>query len=117
MKHLALLFLLAASAPAAADPPVIENATGQRNGNLWRFDVTLSHPDTGWEHYADGWRVLDIEGNELGTRVLAHPHEAEQPFTRALTGIALPDGTTRVQIQPRCNVDGWNDKTRILALP
>ena len=44
------------------------------------------HPDTGWDDYADGWRVLDMDGNELGMRVLHHPHVDEQPFTRSLSG-------------------------------
>lgn len=114
MKHLLPLLLLAA--PAFADPPAVENVSAQKSGANWRFDVTLSHPDTGWDHYADGWRVLDMQGNELGMRVLAHPHETEQPFTRSLSGVALPEGTTQVQIQGRCNVDGWNTQTTTVTL-
>ncbi|WP_171173010.1 hypothetical protein [Ruegeria sp. HKCCD8929] len=115
MKHLILFFLLAS--PALADGPVVEKATAQRAGDGWRFDVTISHPDTGWEHYADGWRVLDVEGNELGLRVLYHPHEQEQPFTRSLGGVQVPEGATQVQIQARCIVDGWNTETYTLTLP
>ncbi|WP_052261683.1 hypothetical protein [Leisingera sp. ANG-M1] len=116
MKHLLLPFTLAA-APAFAEEPVIENATARQSGSSWTFSVTLSHPDTGWEHYADGWRVLDMEGNELGLRVLAHPHEHEQPFTRSLSGVQIPEGTASVQIQARCLVDGWGQGTYILTLP
>jgi len=115
MRYLVLCALFAA--PAFADAPVIEDATAKRSGDTWRFDVTVSHPDTGWDHYADGWRVLDMDGNELGMRVLHHPHEQEQPFTRSLSGVAIPDGTTQVQIQARCNVDGWADETFTVTLP
>ena len=94
---------------ALADPPSIENVTARQSGDSWRFDVTIAHPDTGWDHYADGWRVLDMNGNELGMRVLYHPHEQEQPFTRSLSGVLVPEGATQVQIQSRCNVDGWSD--------
>ena len=83
--------LLLAS-PALADPPRIEGVTSQAGANGWRFDVTIRHPDTGWDHYADGWRILDMDGTVLGTRVLHHPHETEQPFTRSLSGVAIPDG-------------------------
>ncbi|GAA6193310.1 hypothetical protein NBRC116597_32310 [Phaeobacter sp. NW0010-22] len=114
MKHLIPILFLAA--PAFADAPVIENVTARESGSGWRFDVTLSHPDTGWDHYADGWRVLDMQGNELGLRVLAHPHEHEQPFTRSLSGVTLPAGTTQVQIQSRCIVDGWSDETVTVTL-
>lgn len=115
MKHLVLMALFAA--PAFADAPVVENASAQRNGDTWRFDVTVSHPDTGWDHYADGWRVLDTQGNELGMRVLHHPHETEQPFTRSLSGVAIPGDATQVQVQARCNVHGWADETFIVTLP
>ena len=38
---------------------------------LWNFDVTLSHKDTGWDDYANAWRVLDGDGKEqLGMRKL-----------------------------------------------
>ena len=103
---LATLAMLLAT-PALADPPVIETVRAVSAGDGWRFDVTLSHPDTGWDHYADGWRVLDMAGNELGLRVLAHPHVDEQPFTRSLSGVRVPEGATQVLIEPRCLVDGW----------
>lgn len=114
MRYLVLCTLLAT--PAFADAPVIENVTAQRSGETWRFDVTIRHPDTGWDDYADGWRVLDMDGTELGMRVLHHPHVDEQPFTRSLGGVAIPEGTTQVQIQARDNVGGWSDNTTVIDL-
>ena len=101
---------------AQADSPSITTAKAQHLGDSWRIDVTLSHPDTGWEHYADGWRILDMQGNELGLRVLAHPHVHEQPFTRSLGNVTLPEGTTQVQIQARCLVDGWAPERLTITL-
>jgi len=106
-----------AALPLRAEPPVIEAVHAQRDGETWRFDVTLSHPDTGWDHYADGWRVLDMAGNVLGLRVLAHPHAQEQPFTRSLSGVKIPKGTPQVQVQARCLVHGWNAGTTVISLP
>lgn len=108
MKFLSVLFLVAFAGAAAADPPVINSVKASGSNGTWRFDVTLTHPDTGWDHYADGWRVLDMNGNELGMRVLFHPHENEQPFTRSLGDVKIPQGTKQVQIQARCLVDGWS---------
>ena len=106
-----LYLILCAATPVLAEPPVIEAVDAAQSGSGWRFDVTLSHPDTGWDHYADGWRVETEAGDVLGTRVLAHPHEAEQPFTRSLSGVELPEGTMTVQIRAKCNVDGWSNDT------
>ncbi|WP_170583037.1 hypothetical protein [Ruegeria arenilitoris] len=114
MRHLIPCLLLAA--PALADPPMVENVSATRTGETWQFDVTIRHPDTGWDHYADGWRVLAMDGTELGMRVLHHPHETEQPFTRSLGGVAISEGASQVQVQARCSVDGWNTDTTLVTL-
>lgn len=100
---------------ARADPPVVEHAVISPGASGHSLSVTLSHPDTGWDHYANGWRVETADGTVLGLRDLAHPHVAEQPFTRSLTGVILPDGIDKVFIRARCNIDGWATET--LALP
>ncbi|MEO9576484.1 MAG: hypothetical protein ABJ263_20805 [Tateyamaria sp.] len=116
MKRLVFILSLLAS-PTFAEEPVIENVTVTRTApETYRFDVTIRHPDTGWDHYADGWRVLDLDGNELGMRVLYHPHVNEQPFTRSLDGVKIPNGTIQVQVQARDLPEGWNDGTTIVDL-
>lgn len=119
MRSLLPLAFLAAPAlatPALADAPMIQAVTARQTGAGWRFDVTLTHPDTGWDHYADGWHVLAPDGTELGMRDLVHPHEHEQPFTRSLSGVQIPDGITRVQVRARCLVDGWAETTYTVDL-
>jgi len=115
MKLLPVLLLL--SAPALADAPVVEDATATQTGATWTVSVTLSHPDTGWDHYADGWRIETADGQVLGTRDLLHPHVNEQPFTRSLPGVTIPQGITQVLIRPRCNVDEWAKATFALERP
>jgi len=92
-----------------ADFAEVEAVRATRAGDTWRFDVTLRHPDTGWDHYADGWEVFDAEGNRLGYRKLHHPHVDEQPFTRSLSGVTIPDGITEVYVHAHCSQDGWGD--------
>ncbi len=103
-RILPLIFLPAA---ALADDAVIEGAEARQSGENWSFSVTLSHGDTGWDDYADGWRVVLGDGTELGTRVLMHPHVNEQPFTRSLGGVVIPEGVTEVFIEARTLTDGW----------
>jgi hypothetical protein len=105
MKKLALLICLAS--PAIADAPEVVAVNATQIGDSWRFDVTLAHPDTGWDHYADGWEVVDAQGNVLGSRPLGHPHVNEQPFTRSKSGIMIPTGMTKVFVRARDNVHGW----------
>lgn len=98
--------LLTASA-AAADVPIIKHVNATLSNGLWDFDVTISHTDTGWDDYADAWRIIDSDGKELGLRQLAHPHIEEQPFTRSLSGIRIPASITEVEIQVHDVVNGW----------
>ncbi|WP_424969618.1 hypothetical protein [Dinoroseobacter sp. S76] len=105
-----------AGAAALASPSVIEHAEAQRSGETYRISVTLSHPDTGWDHYADGWEVQTPDGTVIGTRVLHHPHVNEQPFTRSLSGVNVPPGVTELVIRARCNVDGYSGEPYRLRL-
>ena len=95
---------------ACADPAVVERIEATNQGGSWRFDVTLSHGDTGWDDYADGWRVELSDGTVLDTRVLVHPHVEEQPFTRALLGVVIPEGVTEVYVRASTNVEGWDEE-------
>jgi hypothetical protein len=115
MIRLAALLILAT--PALAKPPVVTAAAARLNGASWSFEVTLTHPDTGWKHYADAWRIETPDGTVLGERVLTHPHVDEQPFTRSLSGITLPDGLHQIVIRPRCSTDGWASDGFVLPLP
>ncbi|MDJ0994436.1 MAG: hypothetical protein QNI90_12735 [Dinoroseobacter sp.] len=102
---------------AVGDPAEIVDARIAQLGDTWRADVTIRHGDTGWDDYADGWRVEAPDGTVLGTRTLYHPHVEEQPFTRSLSGIELPEALTEVRIRARTNTDGWAETTVAVALP
>jgi hypothetical protein len=84
---------------------------------IWRFDVTVRHNDEGWDHYADAWQVIDPQSGEiLGERILAHPHDTEQPFTRSLSGIAIPSALTVVLVRAKCNVHGFGGREILVDL-
>ncbi len=111
MKHLLTSLMILAAGSAYADQTKIEDAVARKSGNVWTFSVTLRHNDTGWDHYADIWTVNTLDGKEIGRRVLAHPHENEQPFTRSLSGVAIPAGVTEVVIKAHDTVHGWSQDT------
>jgi hypothetical protein len=102
----ALLLLLWTGAAGAGEADVVAAEAAQEGAGTWRFDVTVAHADEGWDHYADKWEVLAPDGRLLGTRVLAHPHVGEQPFTRSLGGVAIPEGIDRVILRAHDSVHG-----------
>ena len=74
---------------------------------VYRVTVTVQHDDTGWAHYADKWDVVAPDGTVLGTRTLLHPHETEQPFTRSLSDVAIPESIEHVIVRAHDKVDGY----------
>ena len=116
MTRLALLLALAAL-PAAAHDATVEAIALHPSGATWTVSVTIRHAETGWDDYADGWRVEAPDGTILGTRTLLHPHAEEQPFTRSLGGVTIPQGLTEVHIRTRTSTTDWSDKTTPASLP
>lgn len=91
--------------------------------NVWTFNVTVAHPDTGWEDYADGWDVVLPDGTALKpdpespfTRLLLHPHENEQPFTRSQSNIEIPADITEVTVRAHDLVDGFGGQEVVVDL-
>jgi hypothetical protein len=104
-----ILLALALPGLAAADAPEVVDAAAEPGKAGWRFRVTVRHDDTGWEHYADAWEVRAPDGTRLGLRELLHPHVDEQPFTRSLPGVRVPDSLGSVEIRAHDPVHGWGE--------
>jgi len=110
LAQTAALLLIMSGVSAAGEADVVGvKATGSADGT-WSFDVTVSHGDEGWEHFANRWDVLAPDGTVLGTRTLHHPHETEQPFTRSLRGVTVPEGIVSVTIRANDSVHGTGGK-------
>jgi len=114
---LALPLVLFSSLLYAGKADVLKVEVRKMNTGLYRFDVTVAHADTGWEHYADKWDVLTADGTVLGTRTLFHPHEDEQPFTRSLTGVKVPAGVSEVTVRAHDLLHGYGGKSVTVVVP
>jgi hypothetical protein len=84
---------------------------------VFRVSATVRSVDIEDVSYADAWEVRDMEGNVLGTRVLTHPHANEQPFTRSLSGVEIPDQVTEVVVEARDSVRGFCGTSLTVAVP
>jgi len=128
--RLLLLILSLIASPAFASPldietystslefaQVTEVVANKRSDGSWCIDTSVRHNDQGWQHYADRWEVLDLKGNLLGYRVLGHPHDNEQPFTRSRCKIKIPSEISKIMVRAKCNKHGFGGKPFMLDLP
>jgi len=89
----------------------------ERSDGFWTFDVSILHGDSGWNHYADLWIVVDtVTETILGSRILAHPHVSEQPFTRSLSGVRIEEDRRFIEVRAKCNVHDYKGKRVIIDL-
>lgn len=114
---LAAAFMIVASSALAGEADVLDVKVAKQGDGTYRFDVTVEHADTGWDHYADGWEVATEDGMRLGYRTLYHPHVNEQPFTRSLSGVSIPDGIDRVVVRAHDSIHEWGGLGRTVELP
>lgn len=113
-RRLVFLLLLSGVCQSAwAGKPMVEFVALEAVNGVWTAHVTIRHADSGWQHYADAWRIVGPDHQVLGTRTLYHPHETEQPFTRTLSGISIPPSLKWVAVQAHDKVHGWGDAVRV----
>lgn len=112
-----IFLFLGAGAASAGEADVEEVRVERRSDGTYTFHVTVRHADTGWDHYANAWTVRAADGTLLGERVLYHPHVDEQPFTRSLAGIAIPEGIRTVIVVARDSQHGEGGRSIGVDLP
>lgn len=117
----AALFGAAITAPAAADPPSIEDVRLEKSGMLWSMHVRIRHRDEDWMHRADEWEIRDPGGNLVFHRKLKHPAADIDPasgtFVRSATGLAFPDGADSVRVRVKDSLGGWPEQFHRVPLP
>ncbi|SDR33299.1 hypothetical protein [Pseudovibrio sp. Tun.PSC04-5.I4] len=112
-----LMATIFASTAYAGEADVVGVDVRKESAGTYRFDVAVKHADEGWDHYADAWEVLGADGTIIAVRVLAHPHVNEQPFTRTLSGVKIPEGIDTVTIRAKDSVHGYGGKEISVVLP
>ena len=108
-----VLLLMLSQSSKANDINILAAAIIHQSHGEYLVNVKLEHHDTGWQHYADEWRLVDNKGNILGSRVLQHPHVHEQPFTRSLSNVKISSELETVYIEAHDKVHGWT-KNRLM---
>ena len=116
MTVLIFLSILVINTVDAGEADVLKIEVKRTADNTFHFEVTVVHNDEGWDHYANKWDVVAPDGAVLATRVLHHPHENEQPFTRSLGNVKIPASISTVSIRAHDSVHGYGRKALSVRL-
>ncbi|MDH3498694.1 MAG: hypothetical protein OEM97_01095 [Acidimicrobiia bacterium] len=100
---------------ACAD--VIDGSIRALDDGAFSIEATVRSGDTGWDKYADSWEVRTVDGATIDVRVLTHPHETEQPFTRSLSPVVIPDDIDEIVLIASDSVNGFCGETATLKVP
>jgi hypothetical protein len=121
---IAVAICAALTAPAVAQSPdeqkfpdVVSVRVSARGADRFDFDATISSPYDTPQRYADAFRAMSKDGTVFGERILFHDHAGEQPFTRDLYSVTIPNTTREVVIQARDKRYGYGGRTVTVALP
>lgn len=101
----------------AGEADIVDARAHLNADGTFRIEASVSHDDTGWEHYADGFDIVAPDGTVLATRVLAHPHVGENPFTRSASKVDVPEGVETVIVRAHDLVHGYGGVEFTLELP
>lgn len=99
-----LAVLFAAPTVQAGDADVLTATARQDMRGAWTVSATILHADEDWDHYADRFDVLGPDGTVLGSRTLFHPHVNEQPFTRSLSSLTIPENVDVITVRAHDSV-------------
>ena len=125
-RRLVLSVMVAAACSAGAQtgkgneqrfPNVVAVKVRASGPNLFDFDVTISSTYDTPQRYADGFRVYTPGNEVLGERKLLHDHQNEQPFTRDLYAVKIPQAVKTVLVQARDQKFGYGGKVVAVKLP
>lgn len=109
-----------ATGDAAADqkyPDILSAELSGPDGTEYDIAVTVSSPYDSPDRYADGWRVLDEDGNVLAEHELAHDHANEQPFTRSRGPFVIPEGVAKITVEGHDQEHGYGGETITIDVP
>ncbi len=100
---------LANQSPASELADIV-SVSASGSAGVYNFSVGIASPDEGCEKYSDWWEVVDLDGNLLYRRILAHSHVNEQPFVRSGGPVAIA-ADQEVWVRAHMNPGGYGGIT------
>ena len=105
-----------------ANADVLRVRALQEGETLWRFEVTIQHPDTGAKDRVDGWDLLlpdDSVVKPVPGSAFTQAIDGEistQPEVHVQTGIVIPVDTELLRVRAHDSVDGFGGRELLIDM-
>lgn len=118
-KRIALILLATFLAPAlyAGDANVRDVRVHKVDTTHFDFEVIVSHPDTGMDHFADKIEIRGKDGKIYSSQPIIKPHVDDQPFRTIIEKVQIPADVKEVIVRASARPHGVGGETFTAKLP
>lgn len=117
MKKL-IAFLIAAitALPAFADEVEIRMVQAMQSNGLWKFEITVYHPDTGTDHMYNSVAIFTPNETQIGSADVPTPSIGADHVTTQVLDVHIPEEVEYILIRGKCSDYGWTHDGIVIAL-
>lgn len=106
----------ASNLASAGKADVVKVTYHKLSSGNYNFHVSIQHDDSGWDHYANRWEILDLQGNILAVRDLRHPQLDKDTYQKTKNNIEIPEGIRTVQVRAHDIMHGYGGHVMTVEL-
>lgn len=113
---IAALIALTLPLPALSAEVEIRMVQAMQSDGLWKFKITVYHPDTGVDHMYNSVAIFTPDETRIGYADVPNPSIGAGNVTTQVLGVTIPEDLEYIIIRGKCNDYGWTQTGTIIAL-
>jgi len=113
---IAALIALTIPLPALSAEVEIRMVQAMQSDGLWKFKVTVYHPDTGADHMYNSLAIFSPDETRIGYAEIPTPSIGAENVTTQVLNVDIPEDFDYIIIRGKCNDYGWAQDGVMIAL-
>jgi len=110
------LIALTTALPTLADEVEIRMVQAMQSNGLWKFEITVYHPDTGANHMYNSVAIFTPDETQIGYADVPMPSVGADHVTTQVLDVKIPEDVEYILIKGKCSDYGWTHEGVIIAL-
>lgn len=113
---IAALIALTLPLPARAAEVEIRMVQAMQSDGLWKFKITVYHPDSSAEHMYNSIAIFTPDETRIGYAEVPTPSIGADNVTTQVLNVTIPEDLEYIIVRGKCNDYGWTQTGTIIAL-